>query len=207
MKRTENPQINEPSYWDDQYRAEQGQGKQRFDYDRLDFVLNQMRDVGQYFPDYDGLSILDAGCGSAELLSHVHAVFPMWKKIGLDFSPAVIEFCRKYNPHFNFKCADVCETGFRDGTFYLVHCGETLEHVDDPEMAVAELARITSEKGNVVISVPFQDKNPSTEHVWEFTIPDVVALLEPYGDITDLRVVANGLSIMAGVKIPMGHKK
>jgi ubiquinone/menaquinone biosynthesis C-methylase UbiE len=207
MKRTENEQLNSPEYWDAEYRKEMGSGKARFDYDRLDFVLNQIRDVAQYFPDATGLTFLDAGCGSAELLNHVHAIFPMWKKSGLDFSPEVIKFCQKYNPQFSFRCADVCNTGYRDQEFFAVNCMETLEHVDDPEEAVSELARITRERGNLCVSVPFMEKNNSDEHVWLFTVDDVFNLLKPYGDIVDFKIAAGGLSICASCKIPAGHRK
>jgi SAM-dependent methyltransferase len=202
MKRTENEQINTPEYWDEQYRSERGQGKQRFDDERKNFVLNAIRDVAQYFPNNPDLPFLDAGCGSAELLNLVHAVFPMWKKHGLDFSPEVISFCQRYNPHINFVCADVCRTGFQTQSVYLVHCGECLEHTDDPQRAVAELARITAPKGNIVISVPLMMQNPSPEHIWEFSIEDVIGLTAPYGELRDFKIVAGGLSVMTSTKVP-----
>jgi len=200
MKRTENPQLNSPEYWDKQYQSEISSGKQRFDFERTVFVYNAIRDVQQYWPG-QALAFLDAGCGSAELLNHVHAVFPTWKKYGLDFSPNVIDFCQQYNPHIEFKCRDVIATRYNDGQFYLTHCGETLEHVDDPERVVAELARITHPRGNLVISVPLMNQNPSPEHFWEFEIEDAFILTGQYGKVIDLKIVAGGLSLMWTTKI------
>lgn len=49
---------------------------------------------------------------------------------------------------------DATQMGFRDGVFDAVICLETLEHVDDPQAAVTEIARVLRDGGRVVVSVP-----------------------------------------------------
>ncbi len=50
--------------------------------------------------------------------------------------------------------ADVTALPFADGSFDLVICSHVLEHVDDDRAALAELARVVSERGEVLVLAP-----------------------------------------------------
>src|SRR5712691_5726357 len=96
--------------------------------------------------------------------------------------------------------ADAGMLPVRDGAAGLVTCIEVLEHLTDPAVAVAELARIT--RNRCVVSVPWEPwfrlgnlgrgKNISRggndpEHLSMFTSPRLRAALEPHFD--SVRVV------------------
>ena len=44
---------------------------------------------------------------------------------------------------------------FKSGVFRFVLCSEVLEHLDDDDAAVREIARVLSEEGRAVITVPY----------------------------------------------------
>lgn len=200
MKRTENEQINTPEHWDAVYKAEQNSGKRRIDNERFEFLLGAISDRQQYDPGAS-MKLLDAGCGPAEMIGLVHAVFPHWEFCGVDISEFVVEQNRRWYPGLKFVTGSVNELSLCDNKFQVMNCQETLEHVDDPEGAVRELVRVCENKANLVLSVPFYGRNPSPEHVHEFSISDCIALTEKYGEVTDLRVVAGGLSIAWTTKV------
>lgn len=200
MKRVNEANLNSEKYWDDVYGREQNSGKRRVDNERFEFLLGAMSDRQQYDPGAS-MALLDAGCGPGEMLGLVHAVYPHWKFTGVDFSEFVVTENRAWFPQMQFSIASVNQLPLCDSKFQVVNCMETLEHVDDPEGAVRELVRVTENRGNLVLSVPFYDRNPSDEHVWSFSVPDCIALTERFGEVRDLRVLASGLSICWTTKV------
>lgn len=202
MKRVIKENINTPKYWDGELKKEYLSTKRRFDDDRRDFLTGAMEDVWQYYPDYEQLNILDVGCAEGQALRSVHVLFPTWRKAGVDFCPESIMRCKDFDPNFEFWCQSVYDLPFEDNEFMVVHCGETLEHLDDPEAAVKELFRVVKPKGNLVLSVPFMDKNTSPEHIWEFDIQNCIDLTAPYGKIVNLKIAAGGISICWSTKKP-----
>jgi len=84
---------------------------------------------------------LDAGCGTgfqtailAELGYRPH---------GLDLSAASLEVARTRLPGAYFVCGDLSALPYGDATFDAVVCaGSTLDFVDEPGSAVAEIARV-----------------------------------------------------------------
>jgi len=84
---------------------------------------------------------LDAGCGTgfqtailAELGYRPH---------GLDLSAASLEVARTRLPGSDFVCGDLSALPYGDATFDAVVCaGSTLDFVDEPGIAVGEIARV-----------------------------------------------------------------
>jgi 2-polyprenyl-3-methyl-5-hydroxy-6-metoxy-1,4-benzoquinol methylase len=119
--------------------------------------LARYRLAAQYVP---GQRVLDAGCGEGygtALLASAGAA----GVVGVDVDEATIEHARE-RYELDFEVADVAELSFEDGSFDVVVCFETIEHVQDAPRVVAELRRVLSDDGVLVISTP----NPS-EYVAE----------------------------------------
>jgi SAM-dependent methyltransferase len=103
-----------------------------------------------------GAHLLDAGCGGGQdLLTLLSEVLPGGKVVGVDSSArALLEArARTEGRHeISLEQADVTALPFPDGRFDGSRADRTLIHVSQPELALAELVRVTRPGGRVVIS-------------------------------------------------------
>ncbi|MEN0060550.1 MAG: class I SAM-dependent methyltransferase [Myxococcota bacterium] len=96
---------------------------------------------------------LDVGCGEGFVLQalgpaageHVHAC---------DLSEAAVAACRSAVPGVEAQVASATDLPYDDDQFDTVICLEVLEHLEDPAVAVRELARVS--RGHLVLSVPWE---------------------------------------------------
>lgn len=112
-----------------------------------------------------GMRVLDLGCGRGR---HLHALY--WGEIpvhatGVDLS--FEETCAAADGFFTLPpppesadrsatlgAADAARLPFPDASFDRVICSEVLEHVPDPDAALAEIARVLKPGGRFALSVP-----------------------------------------------------
>ncbi|MDP3791592.1 MAG: methyltransferase domain-containing protein [Candidatus Omnitrophota bacterium] len=87
-------------------------------------------------------SILDVGCGNAELLLDAHRLMPDARLVGADISDAVIASNRVNFPGMSFSKIDLNKEALGD-KFDAVICMEVIEHCDDYRAAVKSLASMT----------------------------------------------------------------
>jgi len=98
-----------------------------------------------------GRNVLDVACGSgygALILSNAAS----YRGIDLDYR-AIRESKREF-PEFDFSRGSVCELPFSNDCFSAVTSFETLEHVDQPNRAMKEIARVLTPHGIFVGSIP-----------------------------------------------------
>lgn len=95
--------------------------------------------------------ILDAAVGLGQLAGRMtsqgHRVF------GIDYSFQAALFAKRAG-RASTVVGDLARMPFRDGSFDAVTSGETLEHLDDDEPAVFEIARVLRERGRCFVTVP-----------------------------------------------------
>jgi ubiquinone/menaquinone biosynthesis C-methylase UbiE len=95
--------------------------------------------------------ILEVGVGEGEVARRVVELYPHAPLIGVDLPDA--ELARRWQSlELRPSFADIADLPFADRSFDLVLAIEVLEHVTNPEAALAELARVATR--DVVISVP-----------------------------------------------------
>lgn len=128
--------------------------------------------VDTLLPDVDGYRVLDAGTGSghyASILADRGA-----EVVGVDASPAMIAVAREqHGEAAAFLRADLRESlPFDAGSFDLVVCQLTLEHVRDWDPVAIEFARVLTADGGLVIST---DHPFSTYFVIEHEPPEIGA--------------------------------
>lgn len=92
---------------------------------------------------------LDVGCGGGLNLRHLPA-----RSVGLDLNPRNLSKARQRAPWADLIQADMYRLPFSDRTFGAAICSEVLEHVPDPENALAEIWRTLKTRGRLLGTVP-----------------------------------------------------
>jgi len=76
-----------------------------------------------------------------------------------------------------------------DGSYDIVVCTQVLEHVDDPALAVRELARVTAPGGRVLASTHgVMLYHPNPQDLWRWTHTGLARLFEAQADWSSLSV-------------------
>ena len=96
----------------------------------------------------DTLNLLDVGCGNGFFLRQVKKKFPELELFGSDIMD------KGESKEYNFILSQIEHLPFEDKSIDVVTCSHTLEHIINPEKAIAELKRIARKQ--VIIIVPCQ---------------------------------------------------
>jgi len=97
-------------------------------------------------------SILDVGCGEGLVMKSLEDLVANKSCYAIDHDPQEIKDARQNVSFCDFKVGSIYEIPYEDNFADLVFCTEVLEHLDDPELALNELHRVSS--GYAIISVP-----------------------------------------------------
>lgn len=98
-------------------------------------------------------SVLDAGCGEGETIARLRGVLPE-RVAAIDMNPESAAYTASRLPAVQVEVGRIGELPYGEGSFDLVICLEVLEHLDDPDAALADLARVGSR--DFVISTPHE---------------------------------------------------
>ncbi len=103
--------------------------------------------------DRDGLSLLDAGCGTGGFLAWAADRGGFARLCGVDASPEAIELARAVAPSAELRVARLERLPFPDGSFDVVVLEDVLQHVDEATLdaALAELRRVLRGDGVMVV--------------------------------------------------------
>lgn len=97
-------------------------------------------------------SVLEVGCGPGDLASRI--LPPGLDYLGIDIDETEIETaCGRY-PRLSFQVGNAYELPVESNSFDLVIACEVLEHLEDPQRALAEIDRVTNQW--VLVSVPWE---------------------------------------------------
>lgn len=98
------------------------------------------------------VKILDAGCGEGFITDLIGRNVKHAKITGLEYTKEALEIARSMNAEIDFVQGDIYKLPFGENTFDIVLCTEVLEHLEKPELALSELARVT--ENTVFLTVP-----------------------------------------------------
>ncbi len=104
-----------------------------------------------------GLSVLDCGCGTGDMLALIARQIAPGQASGGDLSTMMLQEARQRaakaglsNIHFDHM--DIQSLTFSDGSFDRVLATQLLVHVPDPRKALHEICRVTGHHGIVAIA-------------------------------------------------------
>jgi len=98
--------------------------------------------------------ILEIGVGEGFLAGYLSAQFPGTGYTGVDISKEDLERLRRLFPHIKTHLGTVYDLALRPGQYDTVLCAEVLEHLDGPERAIQEIAKLQPQR--VLVSVPHE---------------------------------------------------
>lgn len=107
--------------------------------------------------DLSKAKAIEIGCGEGFSTLRLQKFLP--KGVALSASEYVAELvpkAKKNNPGVTVIQESVYETTHKNNTFDLVFLLEVLEHLDYPEKALEELARVTKPGGYLILGVPHE---------------------------------------------------
>ncbi|MCM2390916.1 methyltransferase domain-containing protein [Streptomyces albipurpureus] len=132
--------------------------------DRLaatDIVRSYQQVMLQTLDTRAGLSVLDLGCGpGTNLAALARAVGPTGTVTGVDISTEMVERARQRTaglPGVDVRLGDVHALPLPDGSADRARADRTLQHVEDPAQALAEIHRVLRPGGRVVMGEPDWD--------------------------------------------------
>lgn len=100
-----------------------------------------------------GKTILDVGCGSGAYVLKIAQEYPQYQIKGVDYQ----YFESWKEKPDNFLIADAFSLPFEDNSFDTITLFEVLEHLPNPEKALAEYLRVC--RKNLILTVPNCDRN------------------------------------------------
>ena len=98
--------------------------------------------------------ILDAGCGEGFISGLLYSNLKTVEIIGLEYTTEALQMAQRMNPNLTFIQGNIFEMPFESQSFDIVLCTEVLEHLPNPDAALAELLRVTGE--TLIITVPHE---------------------------------------------------
>ncbi|MCR4324521.1 MAG: class I SAM-dependent methyltransferase [Candidatus Curtissbacteria bacterium] len=127
-------------------------GVRRNPYQRI-WHERKIRKAKSIIRDLKFKKVLDVGCASGFMLSQIAREFPNAKYFGIDAYDKAIEFANKKYSHINFKVGVAEKLPYKDESFDLIICYETMEHVTHPKVALLEMRRVLKKDGALILAM------------------------------------------------------
>jgi SAM-dependent methyltransferase len=152
-------------------------------------IADAMADLAHALPD--GVRVLDAGAGEGQYAHY----FARQRYCGVDL--AVGDAAWDYGRLD--ALADLTALPFRDGTFAAALNIVTLEHLPEPSLALAEIARTLAPGGRLLLAVPHEWEVHQQPHdYFRFTRYGLQYLLEKAGlEVIELHAVGGYFRLLA----------
>jgi SAM-dependent methyltransferase len=147
---------------------------------RNDLIVWALR---TYFPDRR--TFLEIGCGTGFVLAGVHAAEPSIELSGSEIFSAGLPFAADRVPSAQFSQMDARHIPFRD-EFDVIGAFDVLEHIEDDESVIAEVAKALRPGGGFLATVPqhpslWSAQDVHAHHVRRYTARELRRKVEGAG--------------------------
>jgi ubiquinone/menaquinone biosynthesis C-methylase UbiE len=124
--------------------------------DRLPSIVKYRERMLELCPAGDGSTVLDVGCGpGAETTRIARRVGKTGMVYGIDASDAIITEARRRTRELDvplqFQVSDAHSLTFNDASFDVCRAEKLFLYLENPAMAIAEMARVTRPGGHVIV--------------------------------------------------------
>lgn len=147
-------------------------------------------------------SVLDVGCGEGIGTVRMAGVLPAARVVGLDVAdPGLLaEWEKRAHSKIEFVAGSAYDLPFEDDSFDLVSAIEVFEHLERPERALSEMARVS--RRGILLSVPWEpvwrgvnmaagrylrERGNTPGHINHWTRRQFVALAGTAGEVVAVR--------------------
>lgn len=97
--------------------------------------------------------VADVGCGEGYIVRFLQQQ-TQGILLGMDLYPQVLATAKRSSPGVEFIAASIDRTPLKDKSLDTVLCLEILEHLERPEKALQEMARVS--RKHIILSVPWE---------------------------------------------------
>ena len=124
---------------------------------KLNFLKEEHHQRYQYVSNYAKGVVVDCACGIGYSAPIILANTAVTSYFGFDVDREAIAYAQhKKIKNASFSFGSIFELPFEDGSVDTFISLETLEHLEHPELAVAEIKRVLSPDSIFICSVPTQ---------------------------------------------------
>lgn len=128
--------------------------------------------------------VLDVGCGIGDNLRYIYR--PDLELHGIEYSRTTAEMAKRVlKGKASIQVASALEIPFPDAEFDLAMSFEVLEHIEDDESAMKDIARVVKPGGFFLVTLPynawFKSYLPLMGHYRHYSRTDVAGLLDRHG--------------------------
>jgi SAM-dependent methyltransferase len=164
---------------------------------------NFLRNVRELVSKSGCKDALEVGCGEGRLAIHLHQQLGLSIR-GTDFSQQILAQARanatEAGANIGFEVLDLSKEPTIDQQTDLVVCCEVLEHLENPEFALANIVRLA--RKYLVLSVPREpiwrglnmargkywgDLGNTPGHIQHFSKTSFVEMISRYADVSEVR--------------------
>jgi SAM-dependent methyltransferase len=156
---------------------------------KIDSFLRARYHVVIYLLKHSGIShssaLLEVGCGDGALSGLIYKKFRC-QVTGIEPSSEGIRLCTEMFKAYGFKGTFERSEGYRfnfaDSHFDLVVLADVIEHLQEPDLMLAEIRRVLKPGGKLIITTPIRTtEHPEDKmHVREFYPDELVDLCRRY---------------------------
>lgn len=117
----------------------------------LEYLLDNSGDI------YNNIKVADIACGGGTLSYHLNLKFKNTSFDLMDLNEEALRIAQEFNTskNFSFHAGDIYNIPFKDSSFDMVFCWQTLSWLNNPQKALEELIRIVNPGGKVYLSSLF----------------------------------------------------